>query len=167
MSKSNQGKSFENEIETIARHYAERQLLRVQKCEPPCRVIGWGPNRKVIFLPNPFLDFNGSWTERGGRAVHFEAKMTEKPRLDIGHESGGFTRKQFDAMEEWYCANAVTFLLWQMDGKVKFVTYEDICRLTEDGSKSIRWEDAGPDVPAGRGFIFYDFLAVMRERCIQ
>src|SRR6187402_1485458 len=80
---SNNGKGFEGLISKLAQAYAARWIATLEKVEPPVRVIGFGPARKVIFLKNPFLDYVGTWTAAGGRAIFIEGKSTAEDRLPL------------------------------------------------------------------------------------
>lgn len=160
----NTGKGFEGMVETILLQYQCRGLLRVKKVDPPTRVVGSGAFRKVIFLANPFLDFAGTWTERGGRAVFFECKSTTEQRLAVG-SSSGVTQDQCDALCHWQNAGAVTFVLWEVKplGKVFFATPVMLAAaLEKSGRKSITPADCEP-VPQGVGHVFFDFLKLMHK----
>ncbi len=107
--KTSHGRGFEQQVENSAAHYERQQILLLRKVEPPTRVVGGGAARKVIFLDNPFLDFVGSWTERGGRMIVLEAKETHEPRLSYG---GGLTERQLEAMHRWWQVGAAVGLVW-------------------------------------------------------
>jgi penicillin-binding protein-related factor A (putative recombinase) len=165
--KRNAGHVFEDDIERVAAQYQFHKHLRVKKVDPPSKVLrppGRGPI--VIFLDNPFLDFCGTWTERGGRAVFFEAKSTTEPRLAINVQKGasGLKETQVDAMRHWRSAGAVTFLLWQHAGEVRLVCIEEITNTLNMGVKSLKWGacDSYP-CPQGTGFVLFDFLQIMRK----
>lgn len=156
----NDGRGFEGMIEASAKKYVERGVMRVKKVEPPVRIIGRRPFTKVIFLDNPFLDFTGVWTERGGRSVFFETKSTSKDRLPIG--KGGLTEKQVSALELWQSFGAVSFLLWEFNRAVRFIRVSDI-QETLKHRKSLVFGESGEEVLPGVGFIYWDFVLNMRR----
>jgi penicillin-binding protein-related factor A (putative recombinase) len=155
----NDGRHFEKDLQTICSHYADRGTALIQKVEPPVRVIGWGPQRKVIFLENPFLDFTGVWTAEGGRAINFEAKSTSEPVLQCG-EDKGFSKSQRDALVAWRDAGAVTFLLWEYQGSVR-IFFQCMIDAGLVERRSLYWEN-GLVVKPGTGFVFWDFLAMAK-----
>lgn len=155
---ANDGRSFEKDIVRHCQIYAEQGHGYFQKVEPPVRVIGWGPNRKVIFLENPFLDFCGVLCQHGGRACHFELKSTSEPTLHCG-EKNGFHRRQREALSEWRRHHAAAFLLWEYNFQVR-IFFECMIAAGMEERKSLVFDD-GLKVPAGNGFLFWDFLAVL------
>ncbi len=155
---SNTGKGFEALLSKIFAAYEDRGIATFSKVEPPVRIIGGGPNRKIIPLRNPFLDFSGVFAANGGRAIHIEAKSTAEPRLPVGCESGGVTLNQINNAIRWKRAGAAVGVLWLHDATVKLVTTEML--MLERDRKSIRWEEAIP-IPQGPGFIIYDFLRLL------
>jgi len=157
---ANDGRGFEKSLQTICAIYEERGQAYFEKCEPPTRTVGWGASRKVIYMGNPFLDFNGTWTAEGGRAIHFEAKSTSEPVLPCG-DKGGFSKSQREALSRWRRAGAGAFLLWEYDGAV-MLFFECMILAGLSERKSLVFADGLP-VPAGKGFVFHDFLAVMRQ----
>ena len=156
----NDGRSFEKSLQQICRIYAEQGRAKFEKVEPPTRTIGAGHFRKVIYLPNPFLDFQGCWTTAGNRACAFEAKSTTDPTLPCGDDYG-FSQAQRDAMRDWRAAGAATWLLWEMSGAVRLFTH-DMVQAGMAERKSLVWAD-GIEVEAGKGFVFYDFLTTAKR----
>ena len=156
----NDGRAFENALEAIFTRYQSHNLLRLKKCEPPCKVIGFGPSRKVIFLPNPFLDFVGAWTERGGRWVALEAKSTSKPTLALNTDKG-LTVRQVDELRRWTIAGGATAVLWEFCGEVRLVMPLTIAG-TLARRKSLRWEESGKLVKPGLGLERWQILAALR-----
>ena len=150
----NDGRSFEKAIETINGQYERQGRATISKVAPPVRILGWGANQKVIFLENPFVDFTGTWTEQGGRALHFEAKSTTKPVLPINDSQ--LKPTQIEAMRRWRAAGAATFLLWEINGLVVFFTLAMI-DAGAGSRRSLLFED-GHEVKPGTGFIFNDYL---------
>lgn len=157
---SNDGRSFEKSIEIICGQYEHQGRATISKVEPPCRVLGWGANRKVIFLENPFLDYCGVITEMGNRPAFFEAKSTSEPTLKAGGD-GGLTASQIEAMARWRLAGAATWLLWEFDNAVSFWTYEMIIAGLTD-RRSLIFSN-GHLVESGKGFIFHDFIATAKR----
>ena len=157
---NNDGRGFEKDLVRICELYKERGRAKLEKVEPPVRIIGWGPNRKVIFLPNPYLDFTGCWTEAGNRSLHFEAKSTTDPRLPCGGRDH-FSMSQVNALRDWRKAGAGAFLLWEINGTVKLF-FEIMINTALEERKSLIFSD-GLKVPSGKGFLFFDFLSVLEK----
>jgi penicillin-binding protein-related factor A (putative recombinase) len=157
----NDGRAWEATVEAILTQYTARGLLRLRKVEPPTRTIGGKGFRKVIYLPNPFLDYVGAWTEAGGRAVFMEAKSTSEDRLPMGG-SGGLSAGQVENLFNWTNAGAVAFVLWEAPAGVVFIRAESVRSAFVKNRKSLAPDDGVP-VKAGVGFVVWDFLAVMRE----
>ncbi len=160
----NDGRSFQTRIETVLLQYQSKGLLRCKKVDPPVKVLGFGKARRVIFLRNPFLDYVGTWTESGGRAVFFEAKSTSEPRLPFGG-GAGVTADQLQVMKLWAQAGAAVFGLWEWrNNGVRFLTLHNFQAADSCGSKSIKWgsQESGALVSAGTGFVLFDFLDNMR-----
>lgn len=155
----NTGKPFEKQIADIASIYEQRNLLALEKVDPPTRVIGTGNNRKVIFTTNPHLDFIGVWTERGSRALHLEAKSTDDDRLPIG--PGGIRDSQVRSMHRWHAQGIALGILWECRGQVRFISYERMRRAIAQNFKSFAIEETVP-VKQGTGFILYDFIENLR-----
>lgn len=156
----NTGKGFESELKRIAEIYETKKLLALEKVDPPVKVLGSGEFRKVIFLPNPFLDYVGTWTERGGRAVFLEAKSYETQRLPIG--DGGLTQKQGNKLKRWHSAGAAVGMLWECKGMVVFFSMQQIDDAFYYGRKSLQFEHGEP-VQQGQGFILYDYIENLRR----
>ncbi len=156
----NDGHGFESSLAKVNAIYEQRGLATVCKVEPPVKSFGHGITHRTIYLPNPFVDFCGSWTERGGRAMHFEAKSTSEPALPC-QAKGGFSQSQRDSMARWRTAGAVTFLLWEMHGQTRFWTYDMVQAGLQDRA-SLVWAD-GHVVGAGKGWLFIDWLATVRQ----
>src|SRR4051812_39497067 len=74
----NTGKAFEKELERTCGAYNSQRIARLQKVDPPVRIIRYMDKEKgklverIIFLQNPFLDIMGCWTARGGRTILVE-----------------------------------------------------------------------------------------------
>ncbi len=158
MSIHNQGSGFEDSLARVCEVYKLKGILELEKVEPPVRVVGTGFKRKVIFMPNPFLDYVGAWRSRGGRALFLEAKSTREPKLPFG--AGGLTDKQIDALERWHSAGAAVGLLWEHLGHVRFVPLMAIQAQRDSSTRHLKWGNATP-VPAGMGFLFWDFEPVL------
>lgn len=109
----NRGKQFEKDLEEVFTFYEHRRLLVLRKVDPPTQFIGPG---KIIYKANPFLDFVGSWTERGGRMLVIEAKHTDNPKLDIS-SGAGITTDQMHSLRRWHHAGAVAAVLWRFEPK--------------------------------------------------
>lgn len=155
------GQSFERRIAMICDAYRKAGLADIRKVDPPTLTTGSRRATKIIHLANPWLDFVGTWTARGGRMIQIEAKSTEEPVLQIlkeGRSGSGITYNQQINARRWANAGAAVGFLWHFQGEVRFVTPTMVeAQLTQ--RYSLRWIDAHR-VPAGPGFILHDFLAV-------
>ncbi len=151
----NDGRPFQTLLESILTQYQSAGLLRMKKVEPPTRIV----RGRILFLANPWLDYLGCWTERGGRMVTFEAKSTREPRLPLW--SNGVTEKQIDTLRLWDHAGAVAFVLWEFGGDVRLVRYSEIARVLAE-RKHLKLDDA-LIVPRGDKWIVHDFLKVMER----
>jgi|GEM_PF-7086952 len=139
----NTGRWLEEAIAAAAADYEAAHVLTIRKVEPPCKIIGTGPARKVIFLDNDWLDFAGTWTERGGRHLLIEAKSTEGERLPILQRDGGLTERQCRALRMWTDAGSVALILWghTPTATVRAIPAAALFRAIADGRKSLRPED--------------------------
>lgn len=150
---ANRGTEFERELETIFSAYLAQGRACIKKIDAPTKVMG----KRVIFLENPWLDFGGAWTERGGRLIKIEAKTTEEPTLRIGG-TGGLTESQWGNAMDWQRAGALVLILWRYKGEIRVTTPAmamHACR--ENDRKSLRWCDAHP-LPTGHGWVRFDPL---------
>lgn len=160
---SNTGKFFEKELALTLAAYERQGTARLRKVDPPVRMIGGG--RGIIQLPNPFLDYVGALTARGGRAVFIEAKSTAGARLPVGGKDG-LTGKQVEALRAWHSAGALVGLLWRrMAGEevVRVFTVGDVNQALSRGALSLRPED-GAVCRQGTGYALWDFLPVLAGR---
>lgn len=149
----NDGWRFERIVDGILTQYAARGWMRVKKVEQPIRVF----KNRVAHLENPFLDYIGAWTERGGMTICIEVKSTLKTRLPLG--AGGLTARQQEEMHKWALAGAAVILLWECGGAVGMWTMASI-EFEAQRRHNLDFEDR-IIVPAGTGFIIYDFRSVM------
>ena len=159
----NTGKAFESMISNSINSY--RDKLKMKKVDPPTRVVGSGNFRKVIFLENPFPDFVGCWTERGGRAVFIECKSTGKPKLPFNSDNG-ITVKQMQNLHHWHSGGAVVFVLWQHNNSVRLVPAPVIfdaetANTRHSSVKHVDWENSGTLIQQGIGMCLVDFLPAM------
>lgn len=145
LSASNQsGKAFENWVDSWCRIYEKAGRATIRKVDPPTRIVG---GRRIIFLPNPFLDYIGSWTERGGRTIVLEAKANVKrsKRLPVNVEKGAGVRvKQWTWLQNWERAGAAAGVLWWNAGDLRLVTPEQIRKALSSGQKSVDVEKTFP-----------------------
>jgi hypothetical protein len=156
------GRAFQDELVATCKQYQAQGVLRMRKVDPPVRIMGGGAGRQVMFLDNPFPDFIGAWTERGGRMVAFEAKSTKDPKLPVGG-TGGVNETQLRNLQHWRAAGAFTFILWQWRGHGVVMIGLEALRVRLKG-KHIKWGDwQDCPVPQGKGFVLHDFLAWMRH----
>lgn len=158
------GKAFEETITSHCEAYRAQGRAKIHKVDPPSRVVGRGADAQVIYQENPFLDFVGTWTESGNRAIMLEAKSTAKHRLAIDTRKGGLTRDQITAMRDWARAGTVTALLWHRSDlqEIKVVGLETIDWAVANGARSLRWADFQPCL-RGQGYIRFDFLAELAD----
>lgn len=159
MSTSNQGKGLQGEIERIAIEYQRKGILWLKKIDPPCRIVGKGINRKVIFLENPWLDFQGIWTRHNGRAISLEAKMTDEPKLQFG--KGGLTDTQLLSMGTHSAHGAATGVLWMFGGAIRFLAYGTLQAIQRNGARHAKWDQA-TEIQRGLGFITWDFERILQ-----
>jgi penicillin-binding protein-related factor A (putative recombinase) len=159
MSLTNTGKPFETRLKHVFDAYRSIHVMNVHKCEPPCRVVGGGRNRQVIFLDNPYLDWNGVWTERGGRGLHFESKSTSENRLSIG-KTGGVTGLQMQALADWTNAGAISGVIWECPSGVFYATAGTCAEIA--GQRRRLEPENCHELKQGMGFIIYDLAAALR-----
>jgi hypothetical protein len=157
----NDGRAFQKEIELTAIGYLNRGIAKLEKVDPPVRIIGGGPSRRVIFLANPWLDWAGTWTEKYGRSLFIESKSTSTHRLAIGKD-GGLTASQWAAMRQWRIAGAACAVVWQYGGAVALLLPETIAEAIGRKEASIPFE-VGLRVPRGDGKVVWDFLNTLSE----
>lgn len=157
------GKDFEKNLEDVFAAYKRRGIAKIEKVDPPVRVIGGGKFRKIIFLENPWLDYAGTWTEFGGRQLIIEAKSTQDERLPIVEKEGGVTLKQIDDLLDWHRHGAAVGIVWHKAKEVKVITPATLAAVRSMGLKAFQWRHLGPVVPRGEGFILWDVLGAIRE----
>lgn len=153
--RSNTGKPFEHLILEALERYDVLGVMRARKVDPPVAM----KDGKIILRRNPFLDFVGAWTERGGRALFFEAKSTTDPYLPV-NAAGGISPGQCQAIREWSRAGAVVFVLWQYRRQVALLPFTTVM-AAELGGDHFKWP-AGIAVPE-HGFGYPDFIEVLRQ----
>lgn len=153
----NDGKRFEGLVKDVAADYFRKKILRLEKVEPPTRIVG--PNR-IIFLENPFADFMGTWEERGGRAMFIEAKSTKDERLPIGN--GKLSDDQIDWLIRWHTCGAAVGVIWESAFRVGFLPIGTIEAIRKSGRRHIKFEEADP-VPQGMGRCIFDFAQNLRR----
>lgn len=157
------GTSFEEHVQIVAAAYEVQGRAALSKQSAPVLVLMGG--RKVIPLKNPYLDFSGTWIERGGRALHIEAKASKVPRLPIYVETkgAGLTTEQIESLERWRTAKAAVLVLWEHDGEVRGVTLSHIYKARDEENRmSVPWAWAYP-IPKGEGLVSFDFLALLAQ----
>lgn len=150
----NDGRALEAMIQGTATAYRHANVLRLEKVDPPTRVFGG----RVIFMENPFADFIGGWTERGGRLLLIEAKSTSVPKLALGAK---LTTKQRDWLLRWHQAGAAVGVIWEFQGACRFLPLGQIVK-TWPLRKHIKWEEAEP-ISQGQGFVLIDFVQNLRR----
>lgn len=146
----------EADIDGASRIYEKRGVLSLSKVAPPTLTTGRG----IIHLSNPFLDYIGAWTERGGRMLHIEVKSTKEPRLRI-NGSPGLTDGQMIAFRRWHLSGSACGLVWMANGLPRWVSMAHLFEAHARGDKSIHADDARR-ITQGVGLL-YDFAACLRE----
>ena len=160
---SNQGTAFERRIAPQLTLWKRQGRAKIEKVDPPSLTRGF----KTILLPNPFLDYAGTWTEMGGRTIIVEAKHTDKSRLDINRK-GGITEKQWSDLKKWKAAGAECFILWEhptsLDPfELRILTIEIAAAACEKGGRvSIPWHEA-LKVQRGTGMNRFDWLTTAKH----
>lgn len=153
----NDGRRFEDLFARVADQYHFRKLMRLEKVGPPVRFAGPG---RIIFLENPFPDWTGTWTERGGRTVMLETKSTADDKLPISDSK--LTDTQISWLEKWHYAGAVTGVIWESNFRVGFLPIGRIIQVWQSGRRHFKFEEADP-VPQGNGFVLFDFIENIRR----
>jgi hypothetical protein len=157
--KPNRGGNLELLLAAIFAAYETQGEAVLEKVDPPTKTFGKG---RIIHLPNPFLDFQGTWTRQGGRALVIEAKHTEKPTLGVAAH-GGITEAQWETALRWHRGGAIVLFIWRFANQAPRMITPAMAAaaLRERSRKSLRWADAIPVQP-GTGMVLYDFLATAR-----
>lgn len=157
----NDGRGFESMFERTCDAYRSANRLRLQKVEPPVRVIGWGENRKVIFLENPFPDYIGAWTERGGQTLCIEVKSTsgeEGHNLKIVKGSGGLRDTQIDWLIRWHRSGAAVGIVWEYVGHGwAFLPVGLVDSIRQNGRRHVKFKEC-EKIAQGPGFMIVDFI---------
>lgn len=167
--RSNDGRGFQKEIEGTVALYREQGIASLEKADPPVVII-WPfdpitktKKQRVIFKKNPWLDFVGVWTCRGGRALFVEAKSTSTHRLPINRH-GGLTDEQVTALFRWRRAGAAVCVVWRFDDRAVLFTPEMLQTATVAGAKSLLFEEGLPvsiRPELTRDLRVWDFLPVL------
>lgn len=156
----NDGREFQAKVMASADLYREKNLLRMDKVDPPVRVVGSGQFRKVLFMENHFLDFIGSWTERAGRMVAIEAKSTAVPSLGI---PARLTDRQREWLLRWHNSGAAVGVLWEWkDNGTVFLPIGQIQSVWKTGRRHIKFDEC-ERVAQGQGFLLVDFIQNLRK----
>lgn len=165
--RANDGRSFQREIETTAGACQHRRIATLRKVDPPVSVI-WPrdkrtgkPTQRVIFKQNPWLDFAGVWSARGGRMLVVECKSTSSHRLPF-ERHGGLTSEQVATLRTWRLAGASSCVLWRWCDKVTLWMPEMLIAAQARGDKSLLFENGIP-VERGEGSLLWDFLGVLER----
>lgn len=143
------GAAFEKLVAERLKIYESARLLVLRKVDPPTRVIGKG---RIIYLPNPFLDYVGSWAEVGGRAVFIEAKETKNNKLGVGQSSSsGITVKQLHSLRVWQASGAVAAVLWKTPHAIHLIPLHTIeAVLFKTKLKHVKEHELPPFCRCGR-----------------
>lgn len=158
----NDGRDLEATFAATCEAYFSSRVLRLTKVEPPVRVVGWGANRKIIFLENPFPDWTGAWTERGGRSLMIETKSTSEDQLRMA-TNGALSINQIEWLKRWHWAGAAVGVVWEWrnHGAV-FLPIGKVWDVWQSGRRHIKWEEGDP-IQQGMGFVLMDFVANLRR----
>ena len=166
MNRTNDGKAAEELVLAIADRYQRQGIMRLRKVGPPFRYY-YNPKRggmQTVFLDNPNADYVGLMTEIGGRMIECEVKSTRDDRLSIMTDSGGIKETQINAMFDWQAMGAICFMLWlNRDlSRMRFCTLREIMEAFKT-RKHLKFDQDGQEVPAGKGFVRFDFAANIRK----
>lgn len=156
------GSAFESLVEQHWFAYNEQKVCKVEKVDPPTRICWKGRTAIPIQLENPFLDYIGTWTERGGRMLMIEAKTTLDPRLPFDVKTGGLKIEQCESMKRWQAAGAAVAILWQHRDEIRLVLPVHIEEAEWQQRRSIKWDEAY-QLRRGRGFLIFDWMSKLRE----
>lgn len=157
----NSGKLFEKQIQETAWAYERARILKLEKVDPPTRIIPSPKGPRIIYQKSTYLDFVGSWIEAGGRMVTIEVKSTNEQRLPMFTKSGGLTLNQWYRMRIWHHAGAATGVIWGCGDRARWFGYEEIAALRKAGAKSVTW-GMGTPIRQGTGLILVDFIVNLR-----
>ena len=138
------GKQFEADLQQSFDCYRLGGFALIEKVDPPIRVI----NRRAKQMPNPWLDFSGSW---GGQSIHIEAKERQPTTkraddcwLPIGRDDG-LTAKQVEQLVAWGESLAVSFVLWNLIGhETRLFNWTQIKELADQGIDRLYWPEGTP-----------------------
>lgn len=158
----NDGRGFQSLLETVNAAYESRGIARIRKTDPPVRIMGNPSKARVIFQPNPWLDYAGAWTANDGRTIIIEAKATSEPTLRIvgeGMTGAGIKHAQLVNAEAWRDAGAAVAFLWHYNAEIRIFT-PAMVRAALTDRKSLRWLDVHK-IPQGEGFIAFDYLRAL------
>lgn len=103
------GGYFENLISASCDYYHERDIAHIEKTPEPMKVLKPAPKQPGKFIAcfekaaQP--DYKG--TIKGGRSIVFEAKHTDKDRIDYSRLS----REQVDGLERHHKLGALSFVI--------------------------------------------------------
>lgn len=150
------GTTFEARIKAVCDCYLASGRAYFEKVDPPTVKTQY----RTIYKDNPFLDFVGSWIERGGQSIHIEAKSNSKTALPISADKDGVSVEQIESLEKWQAANAAVGILWEHKGEVRFVTLAMMEDAKAENIKSVPWARAYR-IPKGAGAVEFDFLAIL------
>lgn len=159
----NDGRTFEDAFQKTADAYFNARILRLCKVEPPVKVLGFNEsNRRVIFLENPYPDWTGAWTERGGRSLMIETKSTCEGQLPI-RQKGALSFNQIEWLKRWHHAGAAVGIVWEwMNQGAVFIPIGQAVAIQKTGRRHIKFEECEP-VLQGRGFVLFDFVENLRR----
>ena len=155
----NGGAQFEEILATQHEAYEAQGRARLHKVSPPCLVFGTPGRQRVVLKENPFLDFVGSWTERGGRSIHVEAKMTATPRIGINNATG-IKPDQLVNLQKWEASGSAVGVLWFHAGECRLLTLNQIFAARDEGRGSVRWGKAYR-LYQTTDLVFWDYLTAL------
>lgn len=155
----NEGGAAQLMVEKTAEAYKQAAVLRLAKADPPLKVFGRGIAKKIIFLPNPFPDYIGAWTERAGRMLALEVKSTSEPRLTL---NGNISETQIGWLVHWHRSGAAVGVLWNCGPDWSFLPIGQIKQVWDSGVRHIKFEQCDR-ISQGQGFVLLDFAANLRR----
>lgn len=157
------GQYFENLITAACIDYQNKGIAYIQKTPEPMRPIrALNRNRGqylAVFEKKAQPDFTG--TIKGGRSVMFEAKHTEKPRIEFDRIS---SQQEMD-LQEHLDLGAITFILLSFNAKDFYrVEYSEWLRLKKTiGKKSLNQDELEPYRIINEGRIIPFLSGVVEE----
>lgn len=157
-----QGANFEELIKSACEYYRGRGVADIEKTPEEMKPLkNMGAGRFVaVYVKKAQADFKGFL--RGGRAVNFEAKHTDTPRM----EQDRVTPEQAERLERAFTYGAAAFVVCSFSGRDFFRVPWEVWRSMRAlyGHKYMTVQEAEPfRVPIGGPGVLL-FLEGLEER---